>query len=402
MEYLEGWDLSALIQRTGSLPVDQTVEFVLQTCEALAEAHGLGIVHRDLKPSNLFCIRGSDNRLSIKVLDFGISKTTISGASGPDLGLTKARTVMGSPHYMSPEQMRSARDVDARADIWALGIILYELLTGTVPFTGQDLPELCVKIVSDPAPRLESLRPDAPDGIESVILKCLEKDRNDRYSNVAELAAALAPFGAPLITQALIEHIFRVIQAASPSAGGPVSLSLGGPALLPTLPPSRMPPVVVTTPPWTRTPSSSARKTPKMVAVLASAAAAATATAGLFLFVGRAQAPESGQPLVTGVLVAAAAAPAPPFAFTSARIALPAPVADDPAPKDPSTASAVEQSPVPAAAETEKSSPATSRTGQPASTPRSRRTMPPSALAPPANAPPHGPRRPASDWGGRL
>src|SRR5260221_1024887 len=128
MEYLEGSDLAEWLKQRGKLSVEQTVEFILQACEAIAEAHTLGIVHRDLKPANLFVIRRPDGVFSVKVLDFGISKMTSPTSGGFDASMTKTSALMGSPLYMSPEQMESSRDVDARGDIWALGVILYELI----------------------------------------------------------------------------------------------------------------------------------------------------------------------------------------------------------------------------------------------------------------------------------
>ena len=215
MEYLDGHDLSAWLELRGALPIEQAVEFVLQACEAIADAHGLGIVHRDLKPANLYCVRRSDGVLSIKVLDFGISKVTGSQVSGPDM--TRTSSVMGSPLYMSPEQLRSSRDVDARTDIWSLGVILYELMTKKAPHTGDSLPELCMAIVAAPTPSIRSLRPDVPLALEEVINKCLEKDRNSRFSNVAELAIALAPFG-PRRARSSVERVKGIIQSAGLSA----------------------------------------------------------------------------------------------------------------------------------------------------------------------------------------
>jgi serine/threonine-protein kinase len=209
MEYLEGEDLAEWVQQRGPLAIDQAVEFILQTCEAMAEAHGLGIVHRDLKPANLFCIRRADGLLSIKVLDFGISKI----ASGPGLDMTRADAVMGSPLYMSPEQMLSARSVDARSDIWSMGVILYELISGRAPFRGENLPEVCMSIASQPTPPLRATRPDTPSNLDAVLAKCLQKDRKKRYSNVAELAAALAPFG-PKRARASVDRITRIIGSA--------------------------------------------------------------------------------------------------------------------------------------------------------------------------------------------
>jgi len=148
MEYLDGEDLAHWVSTRGALPIELAVELVLQACEALAEAHSLGIVHRDLKPANLFCIRRADGLLSIKVLDFGISKVTALSASGPEMGMTKTSSVMGSPLYMPPEQMKSARDADTRSDIWAIGAILYELVTARTPFKAESFAELVLKVAS--------------------------------------------------------------------------------------------------------------------------------------------------------------------------------------------------------------------------------------------------------------
>jgi serine/threonine-protein kinase len=211
MEYLEGSDLSAWVQR-GPLPVKQAVDFVIQTCVAIAEAHGLGIVHRDLKPSNLFCVRGADGRLSIKVLDFGISKVTDAVASGLTYS-TRTGALLGSPRYMSPEQMQSAKAVDGRTDIWSLGIILYELLTGHRPFDSESIPEIIVRIVTHTPLSMRALRSDVPEGLESVFGRCTEKDRDQRYGNVAELAVALLPY-APRSSNASVEKITSIIKSS--------------------------------------------------------------------------------------------------------------------------------------------------------------------------------------------
>jgi len=207
MECLDGVDLGAWVQQRGPLGIEQAVDFILQASEAIAEAHALGIVHRDLKPANLFCIRAADGLLSIKVLDFGISK--ITGAA--DLQITREDSVFGSPLYMSPEQLLSAGDVDARTDIWSLGAILYELLTGKPPFNSDKLPEVYARIAAQPAPPLRIRRPDAPAGIESVILKCLEKDRHHRYQHLAEFGVALSEF-APKRAHASVERISRLVR----------------------------------------------------------------------------------------------------------------------------------------------------------------------------------------------
>jgi len=217
MEYLEGSDLAGLVQSRGPLPIEEAIEALLQACEAIAEAHSLGIVHRDLKPANLFMIRRADGTPSVKVLDFGISKLTGPPGSGSDMSMTKTSAVMGSPLYMSPEQMASSRDVDARTDIWALGVILFEILTGRIPFEADSMPQLCAMILQSPAPPLRRFRPDAPEGLEQVIFRCLEKNRAQRYATIADLAAALLPFASRRARDS-IERISRVIQGTSYSS----------------------------------------------------------------------------------------------------------------------------------------------------------------------------------------
>jgi serine/threonine protein kinase len=190
MEHLSGVDLKEYLVRSGPLPVEEAVHYLLQACEALAEAHSLGIVHRDLKPANMFRTSRADGTPSIKILDFGISKLQNS-----DAGMTQTSTMMGSPYYMSPEQMMSSKDVDARTDVWALGVILHQLLAGEVPFGGDSIGEVCAKLITTEAPRLSDFRDDLPPGLQEVIDRTLVKDRSNRLSNVAEFAQALVPFG---------------------------------------------------------------------------------------------------------------------------------------------------------------------------------------------------------------
>jgi serine/threonine protein kinase len=214
MEFLRGRDLAALIRESAALPVAKAVEYVLQACEALAEAHALGIVHRDLKPANLFLTARADGSPCVKVLDFGISKVTFGSASGGDAAMTRTQAIMGSPLYMSPEQMASARDVDPRSDIWAVGTVLYELLTGSVPFVAETMPQLCTLILHAEPPPMRSLRADLPAALEAVVQRCLRKDRRERYANVAALAADLAQF-APDAGPRSAERISRVLHTSS-------------------------------------------------------------------------------------------------------------------------------------------------------------------------------------------
>ncbi len=191
MEFLDGEDLADRLER-GSVQLHECAEWVLQACEALAEAHLAGIVHRDLKPANLFLAKLPTGAARVKVLDFGISKIVQAPGAGGDL--TKTSALMGSPLYMSPEQMMSAKAADARADIWALGCILFEALTGQPPFIGDTLPEICSKILTSPPTPLMNLAPNTPPEFEAVVMCCLEKKPENRYANLGELATALARF----------------------------------------------------------------------------------------------------------------------------------------------------------------------------------------------------------------
>jgi serine/threonine-protein kinase len=216
MEYLEGEDLDQRVRRRGPLPVAEAIDFMTQACEAMAEAHGLGIIHRDLKSSNLFVVNRPDGSERLKVLDFGIAKVVDSDLSGLEAGMTRTLAVMGSPTYMSPEQMKSTRNVDARTDIWALGVILYELLTARVPFGGEGLAELYTSIASGTPRRIA--RRDVPQGLEAVVLRCLEKSREKRFQDVAQVAKALAPFGSKSANDAA-ERTLKITQSATARLG---------------------------------------------------------------------------------------------------------------------------------------------------------------------------------------
>ena len=193
MELLEGSDLSTLLKTKGAVAIDTAVEYVLQACEAIAEAHSIGIIHRDLKPANLFVARRADGSPVVKVIDFGISK--VAEPEG-DVEMTKTDVMMGSPVYMAPEQMISARDVDVRADVWSLGVILHYLIMGAQPFRGNSVTQLYASILEGP-PNLRETRPDVPPGLEAAIVKCLHASPKDRWANVAEFALAIAEFGPP-------------------------------------------------------------------------------------------------------------------------------------------------------------------------------------------------------------
>jgi eukaryotic-like serine/threonine-protein kinase len=233
MEYLDGDDLGAILRARGSFPMEVAVSYILQTCEALADAHAAGVIHRDLKPGNLFLTRKNDGTPVIKVIDFGISKVGVTGEAGPpEAGsgeMTQTAMMMGSPLYMAPEQMASARDVDARSDIWSLGIILHTLLTGQPPFKAPSVMQVYELIMAG-APPLRSVLPGAPEGLEKILLKCLQKQRKDRYDNVADLAAALVEFG-PAAARESAERSARILRVNSGKGSEPPLLATGSPAL---------------------------------------------------------------------------------------------------------------------------------------------------------------------------
>jgi len=201
LEHLGGHTLADLINARGPLPIGEAVAYALEACEAMAEAHAAGIVHRDLKPENLFLANRPDGSQVIKVIDFGISKMTDPLELGPRSStLTGAAAIVGSPLYMSPEQLCAARDADARSDIWSLGVTLFELLTGQGPFVWRSMPELCAAVLKEPPRPLRELLPEAPEGLEELLTKCLEKEPVKRPASMTELAEGLRPFaslGAP-------------------------------------------------------------------------------------------------------------------------------------------------------------------------------------------------------------
>lgn len=195
MEFLEGRDLEERIHQDGPLPIDTAVDLIVQACEGLTEAHARGIVHRDIKPANLFVVRRADGREVVKLLDFGISKAALTGdVASVDLSASKTVSIMGSPYYMSPEQIRSTRDVDHRTDVWSLGVVLFELLTGRTPFAAENFSALLAVVLEQDHPRLGAFREDVPPDLELVMDRCLEKRRDGRYQTAAELAIALLPF----------------------------------------------------------------------------------------------------------------------------------------------------------------------------------------------------------------
>jgi len=302
MEFLSGVDLAAVIKQRGVLAIEDAVEYVLQASEALGEAHSLGIVHRDLKPGNLFLAKRHDGSPCVKVLDFGISK--VVGATGSsDHAMTATHAMLGSPLYMSPEQMLSAKNVDHRSDVWALGVILYELLTGTPPFQGDSIAELALRVTRESPRPMRDLRPDLPPALERVVLRCLEKDPGKRVQNVGELAVALAEFG-PKRARISVERVSRMMRDAGMSAS---QLALPPSSDADTEPQAAS---AVTDGAWgkTRTGSGSSRSWVTMGAV---AVAAAGAVAWMLLRTETPPASTVSEPAVTATSVESPAAAAP-------------------------------------------------------------------------------------------
>jgi len=193
IEYLEGQDLGRLVRQGHRFSAEEAIALVVQAADALSRAHAAGVVHRDVKPSNLFLTHRPDGSPLVKVLDFGISKL-VQDAAQENLALTKTTAVMGSALYMSLEQMRSTKTVDRRTDVWALGVSLYELLTGTHPWTAEAFSELCVKVSLDPPDPLRRHRPDIPAALAAAIAVAYERKPEERYQSVGQLVEALAPF----------------------------------------------------------------------------------------------------------------------------------------------------------------------------------------------------------------
>ncbi|MEO8901456.1 MAG: serine/threonine-protein kinase [Polyangiaceae bacterium] len=217
MEHLRGQDLAQLIQRTGPLSVELAADCVRQAASAIAAAHAQGIVHRDLKPSNLFLTQRSDGTPLIKVLDFGISKNMQAELEPLSASLTATRSVLGTPFYMSPEQVRDPKKVDFRTDIWSLGLILHEALAGSPAFQGTTLPGVCAAIAADPPAALRLMRPQVPVELEAVVLQCLEKDPMRRFQTAAALVDRLGPWTGRAESGVLSPLTDATIRSAPPS-----------------------------------------------------------------------------------------------------------------------------------------------------------------------------------------
>jgi tRNA A-37 threonylcarbamoyl transferase component Bud32 len=226
MEYLEGQDLDSLLHARRALSTQLVVDYAMQACEGLAEAHAAGIVHRDLKPANLFLARRMDGSVRVKLLDFGISKLSVPGGIA-EVAMTNTQALMGSPLYMAPEQLRSSKNVDSRADIWSMGVILYEMLGGRPPFDGETLPVVCARIMTETPEPLRAVRPQVPPALEAVVMRCLDREAQHRFQDVAALARALAPFGSAEARVAA-DRIGRFTRARATTSGADIAPECAG------------------------------------------------------------------------------------------------------------------------------------------------------------------------------
>jgi len=214
LEFLTGSSLGKLIQHGRTLSIPQAANYMLQACEGVADAHAKSIVHRDLKPSNLFVTQGVDGAAHIKVLDFGISKVSEQDANTLGGELTQSNMLLGSPRYMSPEQLRCAKAVDARTDIWAIGVMLHRLVSGKLPFEAESVGGHLALIMSASPIALRVHAPDASEELELVVARCLQRELRRRYQDVGQLAEALAPF---VGTQQAADRAQRIQRALADS-----------------------------------------------------------------------------------------------------------------------------------------------------------------------------------------
>jgi serine/threonine-protein kinase len=331
MEFLEGRDLSQVVEIEGPLDPERSADYVLQACEALAEAHAMGIVHRDVKPQNLFLTKGVSGAPLVKVLDFGVSK--VRNPNGIDSALTRTASIMGSPMYMAPEQMRSARAADARSDIWALGVVLYTLLTGDAPFEAETMTELALKVVQDAHPPISARRAGIAPALSAIVDRCLAKDPANRFPDVSDLAIALSEF-APPASRLVAEHTRAILKRKTDppprmsSSPDRTVLSAG-----------TTPPLAKTSGAWAQDTKGSRGKSVVGIALIAGVALGA-----LLFFVARARHTPDAEAAHSAAIVAIPAAQPAPLASAPAAPAVqtaPPAAAADAAPEPAAARSAV-------------------------------------------------------------
>jgi eukaryotic-like serine/threonine-protein kinase len=282
MEHLDGSDLASIASSRGRLPVEEAVEYIVQASEAVAEAHALGMVHRDLKPANLFLARGPGGTTTVKVLDFGVSKILddrSAGATGAPRGgdLTHEGVALGSPGYMSPEQLTSSRDVDERSDIFSLGALLYRFVGGETPYKGNSVVSILATMATEPLRPLRGLAPEVSPSFAAVVERCLANDKAARFPTVAHLAHALLPFATRRARVSIVQ-ILATLEVTFPDEGVQgLGTALGtGPQFAVSAPPSRPASYIDRGPAQRQSPLVSYAAIAATLAVLALVIAAAT------------------------------------------------------------------------------------------------------------------------------
>ncbi len=386
MDHLVGQDLRRVMKEQGKLPLGVALDYIVQICEGLAEAHALGIVHRDLKPSNLFVTKRADGSDLVKILDFGISKWTAQHDREVD-ELTQTGVVLGSPKYMSPEQLFGSASVDPRADVWSIGAIFYEMLTGRPPYDFPTLTRICAELAADrPPPPLSATVPDVPPALEAMLLRCFARAREDRVQNVAELAGGLldsvdAPF-ASAVRQKIASMLDPNAKLGTSSGGVPTTsasyaaLSLRGSSGAIRVPVEGVPGSTAAGLQASLAPDAEGDKRRKIV--LGTIVAGFIAVGAIALAMGRSKdaTPPPAPPAPTPVVAAPAAPPAP-----------------SPAPVPPSTAAAADTTPVaPSTAAAATTTPPANASPPPSPAPRrggggGHVAPPPARPAPPPSSP---------------
>ncbi len=422
LEHLTGDDLGQVLQTRGTLPLVEATDYLLQACEAIAEAHARGIIHRDLKPKNLFLTRRPDGTPLLKVLDFGLSKFIATGDSVKEASLTATGLIMGSIHYMSPEQIRSLKYADVRTDIWALGVILYRMLTGRHPFEGDSMTAVTAAIMIDTPTSVMALRPDVPPAVAALVSRCLVKDPNARVQSVTEIARVLAPFGT-YRARLSFESIDRLLPEPAPRAGsspaeaaptvapravGASSPSWVGAAEAATTAPMPAPPGTPSSPgseaagtahatlPHASWGSTTRTNKPRSRVALLAGAAGVCLLAG-FVLAWRltASGPVSGNAPVTSI-----AAPEPPSASPGAASAVTVTATEAPTETAPPAPAPPSRTPAASVSVEVAAEPAPSPTAPASAAPKPRASAAPSARAPSraTTSPPKTPVDPGSIW----
>ncbi|HEY0481961.1 MAG TPA: serine/threonine-protein kinase, partial [Kofleriaceae bacterium] len=314
-EAVRGVDLAGELARRGPVPPGQAVDLALQVCDALAEAQAYGILHRDLKPASLWLIGRADGTPMIKVVDFGICKTPVAATGA----LASGEAAIGTPGYMSPEQMKAIEDLDGRTDIWALGVVLYEMLTGQHPFKAAT-PAATARMAAMAPP--EPFGPRVPGGLQAIVFRCLEKSRDARFPSAAALAVALRPFAQDQHAAALTIERAKLIAQGLAGAG---DLAAAVPASYPVV----LPPIAVAAAP------SRSRRRYATIAVIALAVSVGGISAAALIAPGRSRAPA---PTLESDLLAHDASPAVASPAAAAKVATAGPAAAGPVAAGPAAA----------------------------------------------------------------